>query len=207
MTALSRFLGLFRRKSPPAKVQCLVFGIGNPGEKYRNTRHNAGFMAIDCLSKLLTNVRTVHSSSFEASCGLLAGKTVALVKPATFVNSCGPAFAQSLLTFGVSKDFSLVIVDDFHLPLGVIRIRRSGSDGGHNGLTSIVELCGQDFPRLRVGIGPLPAGMGLIDFVLGAFDDKEKAAVENSLKKTCDAVESFCTLGVEKAMNLYNKSR
>jgi PTH1 family peptidyl-tRNA hydrolase len=207
VTALSRFLGLFRRKSPPAKVQCLIFGIGNPGEKYWNTRHNAGFMAIDRLSSLLTNVRTVHSSSFEASCGMLAGKTVALVKPATFVNSCGPAFAQCLSTFGVSKDFSLVIVDDFHLSLGAIRIRRSGSDGGHNGLTSIIEQCGQDFPRLRVGIGPLPTGVGLIDFVLGTFDDKEKTAVEDAVKKTCDAVESFCTLGVDKAMNLFNKTR
>jgi len=164
-------------------------------------------MAIDCLSSLLTNAKTVHSSLFVASYGMLAGKTVALVKPATFVNSCGPAFAQSLLTFGVSKDFSLVIVDDFHLPLGAIRIRRNGSDGGHNGLASIMEQYGQDFPRLRVGIGPLPAGMGLIDFVLGAFEDNEMAAVEKAVKKTCDAVESFCTLGVEKTMNLFNKSR
>jgi PTH1 family peptidyl-tRNA hydrolase len=138
---------------------------------------------------------------------MLAGKMVALVKPSTFVNSCGSAFAKSLLTFGVSKDVSLVIVDDFHLPLGAIRIRRNGSDGGHNGLASIIEQCGQDFPRLRVGIGPLPKEIGLIDFVLGAFKDKEKTAVETTVKNTCDAVESFCALGVEKSMNLYNKSR
>jgi PTH1 family peptidyl-tRNA hydrolase len=207
VTALQSFLGLFRRKRPARKAELLIFGIGNPGDKYKGTRHNAGFMVVDCLSGLLINAHTVHDALFDATRGTLSGKEVVLVKPLTFVNRCGAAYAASASRFGVPQESALVIVDDYHLPLGAIRLRRGGSDGGHNGLASIREWCGENFPRLRMGIGPLPAGAGSVDFVLGKFDERETPARSAALGATAEAATVFCTGGIDAAMNLFNRSR
>ncbi len=207
MTGISRFLRFFLRKNRPAKAECLVFGIGNPGVGYRNTRHNAGFMTVDGLSGFLTDAHTMRSPLFTASWGMLAGKKTALVKPTTFVNACGPSFVASTAAFGVAMESALVVVDDFHLSLGAVRLRRGGSDGGHNGLASIIERCGEDFARLRVGIGPLPAGARQVDFVLGDFDEEEEPARGDAVRTACEAAIMFCTNGIERAMNRFNNSR
>jgi len=207
MSAFARLLGFFRRKEPPENANILVFGIGNPGERYGGTRHNAGFMAVDHLSRLLSEKRTIREPLITAAAGTLWGSKVALVKPCTFVNACGPAFAASTALFGVSRGSALVIVDDYHLPLGTLRLRRNGSDGGHNGLASIIGCCGEDFPRLRVGIGPLAAGANAVDFVLGRFDEREIPVVSAAVRAAAEAVRVFCTGGIEQAMNEFNASR
>jgi peptidyl-tRNA hydrolase, PTH1 family len=207
VSAFARLLGFFRRKKPPENADVLVFGIGNPGERYGGTRHNAGFMAVDHLSRLLSEKRTIRDPLFTAEAGTLWGKKVAFVKPCTFVNACGQAFAASTALFGVPRGSALVIVDDYQLPLGALRLRRGGSDGGHNGLASIIGCCGEDFPRLRVGIGPLAAGTIAVDFVLGRFDEREIPVVSAAVRTAAEAVRVFCTGGIEQAMNRFNAGR
>jgi peptidyl-tRNA hydrolase, PTH1 family len=204
--ALADFLRFFYRKKLPAGADVLIFGIGNPGQKYKGTRHNAGFLVLDRLARSLTGAINRKEASFEANTGALGGKVVALVKPATFVNRCGAAFKAASALLGVPLASCLVIADDFHLPLGTIRLRRGGSDGGHNGLASIIESSGPDFPRLRVGIGPLAHNRNSIDFVLGEFTEAETRGLDAAVKKAAEAAAAFCAAGIEKAMNQYNRS-
>jgi PTH1 family peptidyl-tRNA hydrolase len=205
VATLSSFFGFFCRKKPLVKADYLVFGVGNPGDRYKNTRHNAGFMVVDCLGGSLTDARTRREPSFEAIRGTLSGRTVALVKPTTFVNRCGAAFAASDSLFCVPLESCLVVVDDYHLPLGALRLRRGGSDGGHNGLASIIESCGENVARLRLGIGPLPPGSKSVDFVLGKFDEQELPAVDAAVLLAASAAAAFCSQGIERAMNLFNR--
>lgn len=207
VSAFERLLGFFRRMKPPVNAEILVFGIGNPGDRYRDTRHNAGFMVVDHLSRFLSEACSMREPRFTAAAGTLRGRKVALVKPSTFVNACGPAFAASTALFGVPPGSTLVIVDDYHLPLGTMRLRRGGSDGGHNGLASIIECCGGDFPRLRVGIGPLAAGASAVDFVLGKFDEREIPVLDDAVEAAAEAVRVFCAAGIEQAMNRFNAGR
>jgi PTH1 family peptidyl-tRNA hydrolase len=206
VAALENILRFFYRKKTFVCADVLVFGIGNPGQKYAGTRHNAGFMVLECLAQSLAGAASRNDSLFEAETGGLGGKTVALVKPTTFVNRCGEAFKAGSALFKVPVASCLVVADDFHLPLGTIRLRRGGSDGGHNGLASIIESCGPDFPRLRVGIGPLPEHGNSIDFVLGEFTDKEMPGLDAAVKNAAEAAAAFCAAGIEKAMNQYNRS-
>lgn len=163
-------------------------------------------MVLDRLARSLTGAASRKEASFEAQTGTLGGKTVALVKPTTFVNRCGAAFSAGSKLFGVQPASCLVIADDFHLPLGTIRLRRGGSDGGHNGLASIIESSGPDFPRLRVGIGPLAQERNSVDFVLGEFTEAEMPGLDAAVKKAAEAAAAFCAEGIEKAMNQYNRS-
>ena len=206
MAVLADFLRFFSRKKTPASADVLIFGIGNPGQKYKGTRHNAGFMVLDRLARSLTGAVSRKEASFEAQTGALGGKIVALVKPTTFVNRCGAAFKACSKRFGVPIASCLVVADDFHLPLGTIRLRRGGSDGGHNGLASIIDSSGPDFPRLRVGIGPLAEDRNSIDFVLGEFTEAEMPGFDAAVKKAAEAAAAFCAAGIEKAMNQYNRS-
>ena len=206
MAALVNLLRFFYRKKPPAGADVLIFGIGNPGQKYKGTRHNAGFMVLDRLARSLTGGERRKEASFEATTGGLGGKTVALVKPTTFVNRCGIALAASCSLFNVPIASCLVIADDFHLPLGTIRLRRGGSDGGHNGLASVIENSGPDFPRLRVGIGPMAENGNSIDFVLGEFTQQEMPGLDAAVRNAAESAAAFCAAGIEKAMNQYNRS-
>jgi len=206
VAAFVNFLRFFSRKKPPAGTDVIIFGIGNPGQKYEGTRHNVGFMVLDCLAQSLSGAAVRSEALFDARTGTLRGKKVALVKPTTFVNRCGEAFSASGGLFAVPKAACLVVADDFNLPLGAIRLRRGGSDGGHNGLASIIERTGPDFPRLRVGIGPLPQGEGSVDFVLGKFTESETARLDAAVKCAADAAAAFCSDGIDKAMNRYNRS-
>jgi PTH1 family peptidyl-tRNA hydrolase len=204
--AALHFLRFFFGKKPPASADVLIFGIGNPGQRYKRTRHNAGFMVLDCLARSLQGAARRKEALFEAHTGGLGGKTAALVKPVTFVNRCGPALAAGSSLFKVPLGSCLVVADDFHLPLGTIRMRRGGSDGGHNGLASIIESSGPGFPRLRIGIGPLPDGLNQVDFVLGEFTQHEMPGLDAAVKKAAEAAATFCAAGIEKAMNQYNRS-
>ncbi len=181
----------------------VVMGLGNPGERYARTRHNAGFRCIDLLSErtgIRLNDKRKHAELGE---GTMAGKRVVLVKPRTFMNNSGLAARYALDRFHVKPDHLLVIIDDMDLPVGGLRLRASGSSGGHNGLNSInAELGTKDYPRLRIGIGR-PAH-GAIEHVLSMFTPKEEAVLQEALPRAVEAVEACVEHGVEHAMNTVN---
>jgi PTH1 family peptidyl-tRNA hydrolase len=181
-----------------------VFGIGNTGSAYANTRHNVGFMVVDrCLSRC-RDTREIAAGHADSAAGDFSGKKVAFVKPTTFVNRCGQAFKSSLEAFCVPLGSCLVIVDDYNLPLGTVRFRAGGSAGGHNGLKSIIENVGGEFPRLRIGVGPLPEGTSPVDFVLGKFTREDEKVLVPVLDKVVEGVSVFLNEGIEKAMTSFN---
>lgn len=167
-----------------------VFGIGNPGKKYENTRHNVGFMVIDRLRERRGEYR--------------GQRAVILVKPRTFVNNSGISAKRVLLKYQVAIDDFLVVVDDFSITLGKIRLRRGGSGGGHKGLESIIHECGtKDFPRLKIGTGPLVGDA--VEFVLSPFEKQEIPIIKESIERACDTVETFLMEGIDKAMQICNR--
>ena len=183
----------------------LVLGLGNPGPEYAGHRHNLGFMVIDELStrhRLPVRERTRVALVGE---GEIRGHRALLAKPRTYMNLSGRA-AQSLAARGpIPAERVLVLVDDFTLPLGRVRIRRGGGTGGHNGLASLIESLGtREFPRVRLGIGPLPDGVDPADFVLEDFLPEEEEAVRALVARGADAVEALLEEGLEAAMNRFN---
>jgi PTH1 family peptidyl-tRNA hydrolase len=190
-----------------AEPELLVFGLGNPEDKYDGTRHNIGFDVVDGLCAL-----SVVGASAEVCCQAVcrpaicgAGRKPALlVKPLTYMNLSGDAVAGLARKYKLSAAGCLVIVDDFNIPLGKIRFRKDGSAGGHNGLKSVSAAIGPSYPRLRVGIGPLPAGVSVINFVLGQFDKSEREEVKKVVKAAAEAVVFMIDNGIDAAMNKYN---
>jgi PTH1 family peptidyl-tRNA hydrolase len=180
-------------------------GLGNPGAKYRGTRHNIGFAVAEALAGR-------HSATFESSPAdaLVAkirqpdGTVVLLGKPLTFMNSSGEAVGALMRYFKIDIGDLLIIVDEVQLPLGRLRTRASGSAGGHNGLKSIVAHLGAAFPRLRVGVGRGDSQRDLADHVLARFDADEAAEVDRMIARAADAAELFVTSGIEAVMNAYN---
>lgn len=189
-------------------MQRTVVGLGNPGPEYENTRHNAGFLLADHLARRwkLPPYRRVPAA--RESRGTIQGREVVLLKPQTFMNRSGAALAslRSLPGFDPATDL-LVLVDDYALVLGRFRLRGAGSAGGHNGLKSIEgALRRQDYPRLRIGIGPLPPGTGdSADFVLDRFAREESAELDSLLDPMAEAVECWLDEGIEVAMSRFNK--
>lgn len=185
----------------------LIVGLGNPGEEYALTRHNAGFWVIDELAARskarLKEVR--HRSLFSRA--LLSGKEVILAKPLTFMNLSGLAVEALLKHFSLEPDRLLVIYDDMDLPLGKIRLRPKGGSGGHKGMASIIARLGlEEFPRLRLGIGR-GGGAEVSDaaaYVLSPFELEEEPLIRKAVILAADAVELFLVRGIEEAMNRYN---
>ncbi|MDR2727797.1 MAG: aminoacyl-tRNA hydrolase [Chitinispirillales bacterium] len=206
----SKFFGRFfeKRQLLEDKPEVLIFGLGNPGVKYSGTRHNIGFCVIDELCAELRAFGPVNCCESEvrmARTGTGNVKTAALVKPQTYMNLSGDAVKACMSKCGLSVEKCLVIVDDFNIPLGKIRFRRGGTHGGHNGLKSIEASAGsKDFPRLRVGIGPLPEESEIIDFVLGRFEERELTEVRKVVKVCAEAIIFALENGIDTAMNKYN---
>jgi PTH1 family peptidyl-tRNA hydrolase len=204
----SKIFGRFfekKRLQPDVKPEVLIFGLGNPGEKYSGTRHNVGFCVVDELAESSDASEPLSCCESEIrTVALKNGKTIALVKPLTYMNLSGGAVSACTRKYGLNSGQCLVIVDDFNIALGKIRFRKDGSHGGHNGLRSIAESVGTDFPRLRVGIGPLPQGVSIIDFVLGRFEKHEQGKVREVVKTCAEAVIFALESGIETAMNKYN---
>ncbi len=184
-------------------ISRIVLGIGNIGSKYDGTRHNIGFDVIDELvqksSHSIRNFKYGIVSEFS-----LGGIPTAFLKPNTFVNLSGLAAEKVLGFYNLSVQDMLVVVDDFHLPLGTIRYRGKGSAGGHNGLKSLIETIGSDFARLRFGVGPLPDGVSVVDYVLGLFTNDEKPLYAESIQRAAESVEFFVNNGLASTMNRFN---
>lgn len=181
-----------------------VVGLGNPGERYRRTRHNVGFMVVDSLAARAGVAGRVRGDSWVAEASL-GGQSVLLVKPLTFMNASGVEAARLLGERSGSPGDMVVLVDDVALELGVIRIRESGSHGGHNGLRSVIENLGtEDFPRIRVGVrrGELPDD--LADYVLADFRPEEVLVAQEAVGLAADAVVCLLAEGPAAAMNRFN---
>lgn len=183
----------------------LIVGLGNPGEKYRRTRHNAGFMVVDELAQRLPQGAVERIDDAWAVKTEIAGERVVLVKPQGFMNRSGPVVEAALRWFNVEPDRLLVISDDVALPLGTLRIRPRGSHGGQNGLRSIIESIGsEEFARLRFGIGSSEPVLDLAGFVLSDFADSDVLRVQDMVSRAADAVCAIVEIGVEAAMNTFN---
>jgi PTH1 family peptidyl-tRNA hydrolase len=180
----------------------LVAGLGNPGPQYLETRHNIGFMVID---NLAGKREVVLESSRSWNCKLGKWGSALLVKPLCYMNQSGDVLGPLARYFKIQPEEILVVVDDIALPLGRLRVRPSGSDGGHNGLRSIIDQLGEMFMRLRVGVGSPRAG-DLVDHVLGEFDQSERAIAAKAVERAVEAVEHISRNGITSAMNTYNRT-
>jgi peptidyl-tRNA hydrolase, PTH1 family len=181
-----------------------IVGLGNPGSQYKGTRHNVGFDVVDELARR-------ESVGFEsAPAEALIAKwrradgPVLLVKPLTFMNLSGQAIGELTRYFKIELGDLIVIVDEVHLPLGKLRARKRGSAGGHNGLKSVIAHLGDEFSRLRIGVGRGADQRNLADHVLSRFEKDEAAEVERMTARAADAAEMFITSGIEAVMNAFN---
>jgi PTH1 family peptidyl-tRNA hydrolase len=184
----------------------IVAGLGNPGRRYENTRHNVGFETIDFLSdKYKINVSKVKFKAVIGD-GDIEGERVILVKPQTFMNLSGECVREIIEWYKIPLSNIIIIYDDIDLPLGKIRVRPGGSSGTHNGMRSIIyQLQDDRFPRVRVGIGRPPEGWQLADFVLSKFNEEDRKKVNESIINASEAAASIIKNGVDAAMNKYNK--
>jgi PTH1 family peptidyl-tRNA hydrolase len=179
-----------------------VVGLGNPGSQYKSTRHNVGFEVVDELARRW-NI-TLKKWKNTADIGVVRSREVLLVEPRTFMNNSGEAVAAIMTFYRIVPEDVLVVVDEVQLPLGKLRLRRSGSAGGHNGLKSVIAHVGDQFPRLRIGVGRGDVQWDLADHVLSRFEPAERPAIDSALIRAADAVETFVEAGVEAAMNRFN---
>jgi peptidyl-tRNA hydrolase, PTH1 family len=180
----------------------LVAGLGNPGSQYLETRHNAGFMVVDCLA---SRSKVALEGSRSWNCKLGKWGSALLVKPLCYMNQSGAVIGPLARYFKIQPEEILVVVDDVALPLGRLRVRSCGSDGGHNGLRSIIEHLGEMFMRLRVGVGSPRTG-DLVDHVLGEFDPSERAIAAKAVERAAEAVEHISRSGITAAMNIFNRT-
>ncbi len=182
----------------------LIVGLGNPSSDYVKTRHNAGFMAVERLAQRhgISGVKTnFHAGILD---GRVAGHRCLLVQPMTYMNRSGLTVSEAMNFYKLDPEDMLVIVDEVALDVGTIRLRATGSAGGHNGLKDIEAKLGTaDYPRLRIGVGS-PTRAARKDFVLGRFTEDQLADLDPTLNRVCDCIESWLNVGIEKTMSLYN---
>lgn len=179
-----------------------IVGLGNPGREYAGTRHNIGFDVVDEVARRW-NVQLRPWKS-AADVVVVGSRGVVLAEPQTFMNASGDAVSRLAAFYGLEPTDLLVVADEVQLPLGRIRLRGSGSAGGHNGLKSIIQHLGTEFPRLRIGVGRGDPTWDLADHVLSRFGRDEREAVVEAVNRAADAVELFAEYGVEAAMNRFN---
>lgn len=186
-------------------MKYLIAGLGNIGPDYHETRHNIGFMTLDALAK--ANELSFKDGRYGFTASLsVKGRQLILLKPSTYMNLSGNAVRYWMQKENIPLENVLIVVDDLSLPLGTLRLKGKGSDGGHNGLKHIATTLGtQEYARLRFGIGnDFPKG-SQIDFVLGHFTEEEKNLLNEKIKTACDIIKSFCLAGISITMNQFNK--
>ena len=194
------------KTKPAGNVEYIIAGLGNPGKQYEYTRHNAGFLALDVLAE--AHGIKVDRLKFKSLCGAgtIGGSGVLLIKPQTFMNLSGEAVRDAMSFYKVPPERVIVIFDDISLDVGKLRIRRKGSDGGHNGMKNIIYLTGSDaFPRVKLGIGAKPhPDYDLAAWVTSRFTKDEGARLEEAFKNAAEAVRLMLAGETEAAMGRYN---
>ena len=188
------------------KVEWLIVGLGNPGDKYSNTRHNAGWLAVSKLCEKYNLDRT--RLKFKSLCAdaMISGKRCLVMKPTTYMNNSGEAVVEAMNYYKIPIEHVLVICDDISLEPSVIRIRRKGTDGGQKGLRSIIELTGSEaFPRIKIGVGAKPhPDYDLASWVLSTFKKDETEKMNTAFEKAVGAAETIVLGDIDKAMSNYN---
>lgn len=182
----------------------LIVGLGNIGEEYKNTRHNIGFMILDMIAKK-NDLKFKTDRLADIAEYRFKGKTLILVKPSTYMNLSGKAVNYWLQAEKISKENLLVITDDIALPLGALRMKGKGSDGGHNGLKNIQEILNsQDYARLRFGVGSEFTKGKQVDYVLGKWKPEEETSLQPRMDLAVEMIQAFVTIGLQRAMSAYN---
>lgn len=195
-----------RATTPSGAPEYLIAGLGNPGPKYEYTRHNAGFLCIDLLAQQLgVKIDRIKFKSIVADVAI-EGRRCLLMKPQTFMNNSGEAVRDAANFYKILPEHVIILFDDISLPPGKLRIRRKGSDGGHNGIKSIIYLLNSDqFPRVKLGVGAKPhPDYDLADWVLSPFQKDELPRMKEAMEKACEAVRLIVQDDMDHAMNLYN---
>ena len=187
----------------------LIAGLGNPGNKYQGTRHNVGFDAVD----LLIEKHHISQSGVKFNAmygkGTIEGQKVVVMKPLSFMNLSGGPIQQMAAYFRIDPAKDLIVLhDDIDLSPGQLRVRPSGSAGGHNGMKDIIRALGtESFTRVRIGVGAKPRDWDLADYVLSRFTDSDRKLVDEAIADACGAVETIVSEGVDAAMNTYNRKK
>ena len=196
----------FSKQTSPGPVEFIIAGLGNPGREYGGPRHNAGFLAVDRLADTLgAQVARVRFKGVTGAASL-GGRSVLLLKPGTFMNLSGQSVREAMAFYKVPPKKTLIIFDDINLPPGRLRVRRKGSDGGHNGMKNIIYLTGSDqFPRIKLGVGQKPhPDYDLADWVLSKFSQGDLKELDQALDHACAAAELIVRGDIDRAMNQYN---
>ena len=207
---MDKLFSLFKQieteKAPAAPIDFMVVGLGNPGDKYRYTRHNTGFLALSYMAQKLNF--DISKARFNALCGeaLLGTHRTLFLLPQTFMNNSGEAVSPAMDFYKIPVERVLVVYDDISLPCGKLRIRPSGSAGGHNGIKSIIEHTGsENFPRIKIGVGEKPhPEMDLADWVLSGFSQEERAVLFEKFDKAYQAATLIADGKINEAMNRCN---
>lgn len=195
-----------RTPAPAGPPEYLIAGLGNPGPKYEYTRHNAGFLCVDLLAQQLgVKIDRIKFKSVTAA-AQVEGHSCLLMKPQTFMNNSGEAIRDAAHFYKIPPERIIILFDDISLPPGRLRIRRKGSDGGHNGLKSILyHLNSDQFPRVKLGVGAKPhPDYDLGDWVVSSFRKEELPLMKEAMEKACEAVRLIVQGQTDRAMNLYN---
>ena len=182
----------------------LIVGLGNPGYEYENTRHNTGFMVVDEFARSVGATFEDKRYGFVAETSI-KGRKVFILKPTTYMNLSGNAVRYWLKKENIDQERLLVVVDDLSIPLGDFRLKGNGSNGGHNGLGNIQQLIGQQYARLRMGLGADFAKGQQVDWVLGKYDEEDMKTLQPSIDQAVDIIKSFVLAGLNITMNQYNK--
>ncbi|MFO7664151.1 MAG: aminoacyl-tRNA hydrolase [Chloroflexota bacterium] len=191
-------------RMPDKDDRFLIVGLGNPGRRHQNNRHNIGFMALDSLAKKHgIDLKRVQSRAITGS-GRVAGQAVILAKPQTYMNLTGESVGPLMNYYRIQPSCLLVVYDELDLPFGTIRLREKGGAGGHNGMRSIIQHAGNEFPRLRLGIGRPPGRMDPAAYVLQDFARADIPIVGEMLSTATTAIESFITQGINLTMSRFN---
>lgn len=193
-------------KQQTGKIEYIITGLGNPGIQYENSRHNAGFMAVSALEKKYAFSVKTHKFKSLVGEAVIGGKRCLVMKPETYMNNSGEAVSLAMNFYKIPLENVIVMFDDISLEPSQMRIRRKGSSGGHNGLKSIIALCdGEDFPRIKIGVGKKPhPDYNLADWVLGKFSEDDQKKINEVCKKACEAAELIVQGKISDAMNKFN---
>ena len=185
----------------------IIVGLGNPGKDYQNTRHNIGFDVIDALAESAGISVTEKKHKALIGKGVIDGQKVILVKPQTYMNLSGESVRDVIDYYKVDEEQEMIVVsDDISLDVGMIRVRKKGSAGGHNGLKNIIQHLGHDtFMRIKMGVGEKPKGYDLADYVLGHFTRDERMVMDEAAKAATEAIRMMMAGDVDRAMNAFNK--